>query len=192
MSISSFTGSPGDTDFWIQGQSAAGENRLARYVRRLIGSQESEQRRDLGRGSGAAHGNVALHLSARFRIIDPGAVDGSHNRARPHRIHPYASIRVFQSQRLRQVPHAALADGVAEVFRLGDDFMDARVVDDNPAAAVSGQEMANGFPGAEERPSQIDPDDAVEIGGFDLVTVTLLRDFRAVDPCTARAKPLPP
>ncbi len=133
---------------------------------------------------------MALYFSARFRIIDPGAVDRRHHGAGSHRIHANASIRVLESQRLRQVFHAALADGVAEVFRLGDDLMHARVVEDNPAAAVSREEMADRLPGAEERPPQVDPEDAVEIGGLDFVAGRRLLDSGVVHQDIQRAERL--
>ena len=113
-----------------QRQSSTGVERLARHIRRIVGGQECEHGRHLLRRACTAHGNVAFDVRPRLLVILPGCIDVGDDGSRGDRIHPDVAIGVFQGQRPRQVPEAALADRVGDEPRFRNDLVDARAVED--------------------------------------------------------------
>src|SRR5437879_4093596 len=103
---------PRHAELGIQRQPTAREDRLSRDVRCFIRSQEREDGGDLTRVGGATHRYVALHFAPSLRVVDPGLVDWRYHCSRSYSIHADALAGVFQRQRLCQVLHAALADGI--------------------------------------------------------------------------------
>ena len=65
--------------------------------------------------------------------------------ARPDGVHANAAAGVFERQRLRQILHAALADRIAQILRLGYYFVNAGIIQ-NHAAFTAREKMAESFP----------------------------------------------
>jgi hypothetical protein len=123
---------------------------------------------------------VGFDFGAGFGVVDPGAVDGCDDGAGADGVDADAVGGVLEGEGLREVFEAAFGHGVAEVFGLGDAFVDGGVIEDDTAAAT-GEEVFDGFAGAEEGAFEIDAEDAVVVGGFHLVGGGGLLDAGVVD-----------
>ncbi len=123
---------------------------------------------------------MALNLRPRFGIIDPCAVDRRHDCTRSHSVYPHAASGVLESEGFRQVLHAALANRIREVLWLGDDFIDARVVE-NDAALSAHEKVPNGLARAEERPLQVHVQHPIEVLELNFVAGRRLLDSGVID-----------
>src|SRR6516225_1653792 len=158
---------PCHTKFRIERQAATCEDGLPGDVRSLVRRQERKYRSDLVRCSGMAHRDMAFHFAAGFGIVDPSSVDRRNYGARADRIYPNPLAGILQCQRLGQVLHSALADGIGQVLGFGDDLVNARIVQ-NYAAARPRKKVADRFPRAKEWSAEIHRKNAVEIRRLDL------------------------
>src|SRR5262249_52464231 len=125
-------------------------------------------RSNLLRGSGMAQRDMAFHFAAGFGIVDPSSVDRRDYGARADRVYANSLAGILQCQRLGQVLHSALADGIGQVLGFGDDLVNARIVQ-NHSAAGPRKKVANRFPRAKEGAAEIHRKNAVEVRSLNFV-----------------------
>src|ERR1041384_3180451 len=112
-----FSGRPCHTKFGIERQAATCEDGLPGDVRSLVRCQERKNRSDLVRCSGVSHWDVAFHLATGLGIVDPSSGDRGNYGSGAHSIYADSLAGILQCQRLGQVLHSALADGIGQVLR---------------------------------------------------------------------------
>src|SRR5699024_8478342 len=126
------------------------------------------------------HRHEIIRTFLLFRVGEEILVDRRVHTSRCNIVYTDAESRVFEGKCLCQQFHAAFARSVMRIMGPGDDFMDARYVDD--AAFPAGvQKMSDYFFGTNEDTAQICTDHIVEIVDLQVMARYICLDAGIVD-----------
>src|SRR5215208_714127 len=173
-------GRPRLSEVRVKGQAAVDEDRLPGDVGGVVGGEERAHAGHFVCPAGPAQRDVAGDHLRLDGVVDPRAVHRRDGGAGADAVDADATTAVLERERPGEVLHAALADAVPEVVRLGDDLVHARDVDQD-ARLVVGQESLDRFSCAQERAPQVDREDLVEVRGVELLGRSRELDAGVVD-----------